>query len=33
LLVRCIGKSVRRRRLKPKLNVPSWLDPRSGGPG
>jgi biotin-(acetyl-CoA carboxylase) ligase len=33
LLVRCIGKSVRRRRLKPKLGVPSWLDPHSGGPG
>jgi biotin-(acetyl-CoA carboxylase) ligase len=33
LLVRCIGKSVRRQRLKPKLGVPSWLDPHSGGPG
>jgi Biotin/lipoate A/B protein ligase family len=33
LLVRPIGKPVRRHRLKSKLIVPSWLDPHSGGPG
>ncbi len=33
LLVRPIGKPVRRHRLRSKLIVPSWLDPHSGGPG
>ena len=32
LLVRCIGKPVERHRLKPKLAVPTWFDPQSGGP-
>jgi biotin-(acetyl-CoA carboxylase) ligase len=31
LLVRGIGNPVERRRLKPKLAVPSWLDPHVGG--
>ena len=33
LLARCIGKPVEQHRLKPKLAVPTWLDPHSGGPG
>jgi biotin-(acetyl-CoA carboxylase) ligase len=33
LLVRRIGKPVERHRLKPKLAVPTWFDPHSGGPG
>jgi biotin-(acetyl-CoA carboxylase) ligase len=33
LLVRCIGKPVERHRLKPKLAVPTWLDPHGGDPG
>jgi hypothetical protein len=33
LLVRCIGQPVERHRLKPKLAVPTWLDPHSGAPG
>jgi biotin-(acetyl-CoA carboxylase) ligase len=33
LLVRRVGKPVERHRLKPKLDVPAWLDPHSGGPG
>jgi len=32
LVVRCIGQPVERHRLKPKLAVPTWLDPHSGGP-
>jgi biotin-(acetyl-CoA carboxylase) ligase len=33
LLVRGVGKPAERHRPKPKLDVPSWLDPHSGGPG
>jgi biotin-(acetyl-CoA carboxylase) ligase len=31
--VRCAGKLIECRKLLPALQVPSWLDPRTGGPG
>jgi hypothetical protein len=33
LLLRRVGKTeVERRKLVPALSVPSWLDPKTGGP-
>jgi len=31
--VRCAGRLIECRKLPPALTVPSWLDPRIGGPG